>query len=90
MRVEVCTQQVHGLAQLVQVDDGADAEQQAARIVEQAVRNAEQEGKAELETIRARMADTIVAELEKSLVERLDARTHQNLIDKSLTKVVLQ
>ena len=35
-------------------------------------------------------ANTIVAELEKSLVERLDARTHQDLIDKSLTKVVLQ
>lgn len=68
----------------------ADAETQAARIVEQAARNAEQEGKAELEAIRARMANTIVAELEKSLVERLDARTHQDLIDKSLTKVVLQ
>ncbi|MBR3881509.1 MAG: ATP synthase F0 subunit B [Mailhella sp.] len=68
----------------------ADAEQQAARIVEQAVRNAEQEGKAELEAIRVRMAETIVTELEKSLVERLDAETHQNLIDKSLTKVVLQ
>ena len=35
-------------------------------------------------------ANTIVAELEKSLVERLDARTHQDLIDKSLTKVVLK
>jgi F-type H+-transporting ATPase subunit b len=68
----------------------ADAENQAARIVEQAARNAEQEGKAELEAIRARMAETIVAELEKSLVERLDAATHQDLIDKSLTKVVLK
>ena len=68
----------------------ADAETQAARIVEQAARNAEQEGKAELEAIRARMAETIVAELEKSLVERLDAATHQDLIDKSLTKVVLK
>ncbi len=68
----------------------ADAEKQASRIVEQAARNAEQEGKAELEIIRARMAETIVAEVEKSLVERLDAKTHQKLIDKSLTKVVLQ
>jgi len=68
----------------------ADAETQAARIIEQARRNAEQEGKAELENIRAHMADTIVAELEKSLVERLDATTHQELIDKSLTKVVLK
>jgi len=31
-----------------------------------------------------------VAELEKSLVERLDAAMHQDLIDKSLTKVVLK
>ena len=68
----------------------AEAEKQAARIVEQASRTAEQEGKAELEAIRARMAESIVSELEKSLVERLDAKTHQNLIDKSLTKVVLQ
>ena len=68
----------------------AEAEKQAARIVEQASRTAEQEGKAELEASRARMAESIVSELEKSLVERLDAQTHQNLIDKSLTKVVLQ
>ncbi len=68
----------------------ADAEKQAAHIVEQARLGAEQEGKAELEAIRERMAETIVAEVEKSLLDRLDATTHQKLIDKSLTKVVLQ
>ncbi|WP_239446685.1 F0F1 ATP synthase subunit B [Mailhella massiliensis] len=68
----------------------AEAEKQAAHIVEQAALGAEQEGKAELEAIRARMAETIVAEVKKSLLDRLDAKTHQKLIDKSLTKVVLQ
>jgi len=68
----------------------ADAEAQAARIVDQAQRNAEQEGKAELDVIRARMADAICEELEKTLDGRLDAAEHQKLIDKSLTKVVLQ
>ena len=38
----------------------------------------------------AGMAETIVAEVEKSLLGGLDAKTHQKLIDKSLTKVVLQ
>lgn len=68
----------------------ADAEAQAARIVEQAQRNAEQEGKAELDAIRAGMADAICEKLEQALEERLDAAAHQKLIDKSLTKVVLQ
>lgn len=68
----------------------AEAERQAAQIVEQARRSAEQEGKAELEAIRARMADEIVAAMEKSLGSRLDAAEHQKLIDNSLTKVVLQ
>ena len=68
----------------------AEAEKEAAHIVEQAVLAAEQEGKAELEAIRERMAETIVAEVEKSLLGGLDAKTHQKLIDKSLTKVVLQ
>lgn len=68
----------------------AEAEKQAAQIVEQARRSAEQEGKAELDAIRARMADDIVAAVEKGLVERLDAAEQQKLIDNSLTKVVLQ
>lgn len=68
----------------------AEAEKQAAQIVEQARRSAEQEGKAELDSIRARMADDIVAAVEKGLVDRLDAAGQQKLIDNSLTKVVLQ
>lgn len=68
----------------------AEAEKQAAQIVDQARRSAEQEGKAELDAIRACMADDIVAAVEKGLVERLDAAEQQKLIDNSLTKVVLQ
>ena len=68
----------------------AEAEKQAAQIVEQARRSSEQEGKAELEAIRSRMADEIVAAMEKGLAERLDMAGHQKLIDNSLTKVVLQ
>lgn len=68
----------------------AEAERQAAHIVERARRNAEQEGKAELDAIRARMADEIVAAVEKGLAERLDPAGQQKLIDNSLTKVVFQ
>lgn len=68
----------------------ADAERQAARIVEQAAHVAEQEGKVELEAIRSRMAESVVSAVEKTLAETLDARAHQKLIDQSLTKVVLQ
>jgi F-type H+-transporting ATPase subunit b len=68
----------------------AEAEKQAAQIVEQAKRSAEQEGKAEFDAILARLADDVAAAVEKALAERLDAAAHQNLIDKSLTKVVFQ
>lgn len=68
----------------------ADAERQAAHIVEQARRSAEQEGKAELDAIRARMADDIVAAVEKGLADRLDAAAQQKLIDNSLSQVGAQ
>ena len=68
----------------------ADAEKQAAQILEQARRGAEQEGKSELDAIRAELADEIVKVMEQGLMKKLDAAEHQKLIDKSLTKVVLQ
>ncbi len=67
-----------------------DARVQAERIVEQATRLAEQQGKAELDSLRSRMADSIVGQVEKSLAETLDNEKHMRLIDKSLSKVVLQ
>lgn len=68
----------------------ADAQVQADRIVEQAKRLAEQQGKAELDSLRGRMADAIVAQVEQKLAETLDKDKHMRLIDKSLSKVVLQ
>ena len=40
--------------------------------------------------MRARMAETNGGEVKKSLRDGLEAKTHQKLGDKSLTKVVLQ
>ena len=68
----------------------AEAEKQAGLIVEQARRSAEQEGKAELEAIRNEVADGIIKAMEEELKKKLGAAEHQKLIDKSLTKVVLQ
>lgn len=68
----------------------ADAERQAALILEQARRSAEQEGKSESDAIRAGLADEIVKAMEQGLLKRLGSAEHQKLIDKSLTKVVLQ
>ena len=68
----------------------ADAEKQAARILEQARRSAEQEGRSELDRIRAGLADEIIKAMEEGLTKRLGEAEHQKLIDKSLIKVVLQ
>ncbi len=67
-----------------------DARKQAERIIEQASRLAEQQGKAELIAIRQRMADSIVGQVEKDLAAALDEKKHMQLIDRSLSKVVLQ
>lgn len=77
-------------AEILKASIIAEAEKQAAQIVVQARRSAEQEGKAELEAIRTRMAEIVVAAVEKGLTEQLNPAEHQKQIDKSLTKVVLQ
>ncbi len=68
----------------------ADARIQADRIVEQARRLADQQGKAELDRLRSRMADSIVEKVEQKLTASFDKEKHMRLIDKSLSKVVLQ
>ena len=68
----------------------AEAKRQAEAIIAQAKRSAEQEGKSEVAAIRAQLADEIIAAVEKSLVGQIDADKHQRLIDKSLSRVVLQ
>ncbi len=67
-----------------------DARRQAESIIAQAERMAEQQGKAEMDALRRRMADSITAEVEKGLVSALDEKKHVQLIDKALSKVVLQ
>lgn len=65
------------------------AEKAARQIVSQAKLTAQNEVDKALEDMRAVMADEIMAATEKLLKERLDAKAHEKLIDKSLTKVVL-
>lgn len=67
----------------------ADAEAQAAKIVEQAKLAAAQDGKNERARIQAEIADEIIAGLEKELATRLDAAEHKKLLQKSLSKVVI-
>lgn len=81
-------------ASLAQAEAGkqaiiAEAHKQAAQIVEQARRTAENEGRAILQEVRATIADEIVDAAEKVLSSKLDAAKHDKLIDNSLTKVVL-
>lgn len=68
----------------------AEAERQAALIVAQAKQAAEQEGKNELDAIRNRLADEIVAVVEKGLKQKLDAAAQRQLMEKSLARVVIQ
>ncbi len=65
------------------------AEKTASQITEQAARTAENEIKQAMETMRAEMADQIIAAAEKMLQEKLTGEEHEKLIDKYLTKVVL-
>ena len=67
----------------------AEAHKQAEQVREQALRAAENEGKAAVEQLRATLADEIVAATEALLRAKLDGAQHEKLINKSLTKVVL-
>ena len=65
------------------------AEKQAAQITAQAKVTAENEIKAAVEAMRAEMADKIVEATEQLIAKKLTATEHTKLIDKYLTKVVL-
>ena len=81
-----------GQAQAMALKEGiiAEAHRQAEAILEQAKRSAEQEGKSEVAIIRAQLADEIIAAVEKKLAGHIDTEKHHELINKSLSKVVLQ
>lgn len=61
----------------------------AEALKEQAKRTAENEAKAAIDTIRAEMADMVVAAAEKIVQEKLSQSDHDKLVDDYLTKVVL-
>ncbi|WP_027181525.1 F0F1 ATP synthase subunit B [Oleidesulfovibrio alaskensis] len=65
------------------------AETSARQIVEQAKKSAENEVKYAKDAMREELADMIVDATEKLLKERLDGNEQEKLIDKYLTKVVL-
>ncbi len=65
------------------------AEKTARQLIAQAKVTAQNEVDKIMEDMRAEMAEEIVAATEKLLRERLDAKEHDKLINKSLTKVVL-
>jgi F-type H+-transporting ATPase subunit b len=67
----------------------AKAHEEAEKIKEQARLKAEQETQMMLESLRAEMADRIIESAEKMLTEKLSKKEQEKLVDKYLTKVVL-
>ena len=67
----------------------AEAEAAASQIAVQAKTTAEHEIAQAIEAMRAEMADKIVEATEKLLAKKLTAAEHAKLVDKYLTKVVL-
>lgn len=65
------------------------ANKTAEQITAQAAMTAEQESRLAVEQIRAEMADLVIEAAEKLLKDKLTAQEQEKLIDKYLTKVVL-
>ncbi len=64
-----------------------EAKKQADAIVVQAHKSAEQAIKSEVDAIRAKIADEIMAEVRKNLEQNIDSATHHKLIDSSIDRV---
>ena len=67
----------------------AQAEKAAAQLAAQAKVTAQNEVKHAMDTMRAEMADKIVEATEKLLIQKLTGEEQAKLVDKYLTKVVL-
>lgn len=67
----------------------AQAEKTAQQVAEQAQKTASYEIDSAVAAMRAEMAEKIVEATEKLLQDKLSAEEHSKLIDKYLTKVVL-
>lgn len=68
----------------------AQAKRQADDILAQAGRTAENETRAMIRDLRARLADEVAAAVRGQLAARLDGAEHDRLIDKAVDKVVIQ
>ncbi|MCT4535980.1 MAG: ATP synthase F0 subunit B [Halodesulfovibrio sp.] len=65
------------------------AEKSAAQITEQASKAAENEVKQAMEQMREEMAELVADAAEQMIAKKLNKKSHEALIDKYLTKVVL-
>ena len=81
--------EAHKQGQAAQEAILAKAHEEAEKIKEQARLKAEQETQIMLESLRAEMADKIIESAEKMLTEKLSKKEQEKLVDKYLTKVVL-
>ena len=67
--------------------EAANAE--ADRIRQQAARSADNETRSMLKELREKIADEIIDDVEGALIQRLDKKSHDKLIQEALKKVVL-
>lgn len=94
VNVEVeCTKLLEdGRKQAEKIKDGiiAEAQKQAQELLETAQKNIGQQERTAAITIREHLAKEIVEQMQKQLSGGIDIAKQQDLIDKSLLKVVLQ
>jgi F-type H+-transporting ATPase subunit b len=74
-------------AELLRADLRAQAEEESKRIVEGARRDIEAERQKALQSVRAQVADLVVAATERVVGESLDGERHRQLIEKAITEV---
>ncbi len=77
-------------AEALKQDIIAKAQDQAKQIVEMAKAAAESEGQSIIQQVRATIADELIEATREQLIASLNKKSHEQLIDKSLEKVVLQ
>jgi F-type H+-transporting ATPase subunit b len=74
-------------AELLRADLRAQADEEANRMVENARRDIEAERQKALQSVRAQVADLVVAATERVVGESLDGERHRKLIEKAITEV---
>jgi F-type H+-transporting ATPase subunit b len=74
-------------AEQLRADIKAKAEEEANRIIEGARRDIEAERQKALESVRAQVADLVVAATERVVGESLDGERHRKLIEKAIKEV---